>query len=159
MTEDEKFMTLAIQKAREAYARGDYAIGAVIVENGKVVANGGNRVKTKRDSTKHVELEIIQYVVGTKLGTESGTYLEDCTLYSTHEPCPMCACAAHWAKVKRIVFGVTINDIHLYTDEKAYYKWRVVPIKCKETFKGQIKGGVLKQECLKLLRLPKIKHV
>ncbi|HXZ42082.1 MAG TPA: nucleoside deaminase, partial [Terriglobales bacterium] len=91
-----KFMQLAIAEAKRARDRGDYAIGAVItrVADGRevVIASAGNRVKTSGSSIKHVELETLKYV-----SSGYGRYLTEFVLYTTHEPCAMCAGACVWA--------------------------------------------------------------
>ena len=83
-----KFMQLAIEEAKRARDRGDYAIGAaitrVIGKREVVIASAGNRVKTSGSSIKHVELETLKYV-----SSGYGRYLPDFVLYSTHEPCAM----------------------------------------------------------------------
>jgi tRNA(Arg) A34 adenosine deaminase TadA len=93
-----KFMQLAIAEAKRARDRGDYAIGAVITQlignREVVIASAGNRVKTSGSSIKHVELETLKYVC-----SGYGRYLPDFVLYSTHEPCAMCAGACVWSKV------------------------------------------------------------
>ena len=146
-------MEIAIAEAKKALKRGDYSIGACIVdENGEVIVSGGNRVKTKRDSTKHIELELIQYAVGTKFGN----YLDGCTLYSTHEPCPMCSGASVWAKLSGIVFGNPIDSFKEFTDPKAYYKWRYIDIPCELVVEGQgieVVGGFMAEECKELFKL------
>src|SRR5678815_4355041 len=100
-----KFMELAIAEAKRAGARGDYPIGAVITRlTGKrevVIASAGNRVKTSGSSIKHVERETLKYV-----SSGYGRYLPDFVLYSTHEPCAMCAGACVWSKIGAVVFGV-----------------------------------------------------
>src|SRR6185369_564806 len=92
-----KFMQLAIAEAKRARDRGDYPIGAVITRltgRGQVViASAGNRVKTSGSSIKHVELEMLKYV-----SSGYGRYLPDFVLYSTHEPCAMCAGACVWSR-------------------------------------------------------------
>jgi tRNA(adenine34) deaminase len=104
-----KFMQLAIAEAKRARDRGDYPIGAVITRLiGKrevVIASAGNRVKTSGSSIKHVELETLKYV-----SSGYGRYLPDFVLYSTHEPCAMCAGACVWSKIGAVVFGVSQED-------------------------------------------------
>ena len=99
-----KFMQLAIAEAKRARDRGDYPIGAVITRViGKrevVIASAGNRVKTSGSSIKHVGLETLKYV-----SSGYGRYLPDFALYSTHEPCAMCAGACVWSKIGAVVFG------------------------------------------------------
>jgi len=151
-----QFMELALVEARLAGDRGDYPIGAVITRvTGKgevVIANAGNRVKTSGSSIKHVELETLKYV-----SSGYGRYLPDFVLYSTHEPCAMCAGACVWSRIGGVVYGVSQNDIDAYggkhgTDE---YKWRVCLIPCQFVFeKGNhsisVVGGFLRKECQKL---------
>jgi len=88
-----KFMQLAIAEAKRARDRGDYPIGAVVtrVTEGRevVIASAGNRVKTSGSSIKHVELETLKYV-----SSGYGRYLTEFVLYTTHEPCAMCAGAS-----------------------------------------------------------------
>ena len=135
-----KFMQLAIAEAKRARDRGDYPIGAVITRViGKrevVIASAGNRVKTSGSSIKHVELETLKYV-----SSGYGRYLPDFVLYSTHEPCAMCAGACVWSKIGAVVFGVSQEDITAYgkkhgTEE---FKWRACLISCKFVLE---KGGL-----------------
>jgi tRNA(adenine34) deaminase len=97
---------LAIAEAKRARDRGDYAIGAVItrVTHGRevVIASAGNRVKTSGSSIKHVELETLKYV-----SSGYGRYLTEFVLYTTHEPCAMCAGACVWARIGAVVYGVS----------------------------------------------------
>jgi len=99
-----KFMQLAIAEAKRARDRGDYAIGAVITQlignREVVIASAGNRVKTSGSSIKHVERETLKYV-----SSGYGRYLPDFVLYSTHEPCAMCAGACVWSKIGAVVFA------------------------------------------------------
>ncbi|MCC6639417.1 nucleoside deaminase, partial [Candidatus Falkowbacteria bacterium] len=146
----------AIRQAKMAYKRGDYPIGACIVRDGEIVAAAGNRVKTKGDSTKHIELVLIQYVVG----MQHGPYISDCVLYTTHEPCPMCAGAAVWAKVGAIVYGNRIKDFQKHEATKKDYKWRTIDIPARAVVKGlgiNVYGPFMNKECQKLFDLTK-KH-
>jgi tRNA(adenine34) deaminase len=153
-----KFMQLAIAEAERARDRGDYAIGAVITRvvgrREVVIASAGNRVKTSGSSIKHVGLETLKYV-----SSGYGRYLPDFVLYSTHEPCAMCAGACVWSKIGAVVFGVSQEDITAYgkrhgTEE---FKWRACLISCKFVLE---KGGLhipvfdsfLRLECRKLFR-------
>jgi tRNA(Arg) A34 adenosine deaminase TadA len=151
-----KFMQLAIAEAKRARDRGDYAIGAVITQlignREVVIASAGNRVKTSGSSIKHVELEMLKYVC-----SGYGRYLQDFVLYSTHEPCAMCAGACVWSKIGAVVFGVSQEDITAYgkkhgTEE---FKWRACLISCKFVFeKGNLQipivGSFLRSDCQKL---------
>ncbi len=119
-----KFMELAIAEAKRAGDRGDYPIGAVITRlTGKrevVIASAGNRVKTSGSSIKHVELETLKYV-----SSGYGRYLPDFVLYSTHEPCAMCAGACVWSRIGAVVYGVSQEDIAAYGRKKRYGRLQV----------------------------------
>src|ERR1700751_3086842 len=151
-----KFMQLAIAEAKRARDRGDYAIGAVIThvtdESELVIANAGNRVKTSGSSIKHVELETLEYV-----SSGYGRYLTEFVLYTTHEPCAMCAGACVWARIGAVVYGVSQEDIAAYGQKRGTeeYKWRACLISCEFVFKKgnhniPVTGGFLRQECQKL---------
>lgn len=145
-TPQRKFMNHAIKEANLAYERGDYPIGACIVKNGKIIASSGNRGKTKDDSTRHPELELIQYVVG----MHTGPYLEDCVLYTTHEPCPMCSGACVWSKIGGIVYGSSIEDFKPHTNTENKFKWRIIDIPCRtitENTDIAVFGPYMQKEC------------
>ena len=105
-TEDAKFMQMAIDLSIENIDTGGGPFGAVIVRNGEVIATGANRVVPNADPTAHAEVMAIRNAC-TKLGTFQ---LNDCTIYSSCEPCPMCLSALYWAGVKRICYGNTKDD-------------------------------------------------
>ena len=119
-------MQKAIEVAKESAKKGDYALGAVIVKGDKIIAMGANNAKHENDPTVHGEIVAIRNACK-KLN--SG-YLEGCILYTTHEPCPMCASAAIWAKMEGIVFGAFVKD----ADQKQgkNFSWRQINISCKE---------------------------
>lgn len=93
-------MAQALAEAEAAFARGEVPVGAVIVRGGEVIARTGNRVEELGDPTAHAEMLAIRQA--TALG---GKRLEDCDLYVTLEPCPMCAAAISLARVRRLYFG------------------------------------------------------
>ena len=84
-------MRSAIELAKESSTEGDYALAAVIIKNGELVGTGKTRLKHEADPTAHAEIVAIRDACQ-KLGSR---FLNDCVLYTTHEPCPMCASAAH----------------------------------------------------------------
>lgn len=98
---DEKYMKEALKQARKAYAIKEVPIGCVIVYNGKIIARGYNRRNTDKNTLAHAELLAIR-----KASRVLGDWrLEDCTMYITLEPCPMCAGAIVQARIPRVVVG------------------------------------------------------
>ena len=97
----EHYMRLALQQAEAAMDEDEVPVGAVIVCGGQVVAEGRNQREQLQDPTAHAEMIAI-----TQAAASLGSWrLEDCTLYVTLEPCPMCAGAIVQARVPRVVFG------------------------------------------------------
>ncbi|MFQ6088663.1 MAG: nucleoside deaminase [Candidatus Methanofastidiosia archaeon] len=103
---DEKFMRLAIDKAREGIRNGQTPFGACIVKDGKIISCVHNMVWESTDITAHAEIYVIRDACK-KLNTID---LSGCVIYSTCEPCLMCFSACHWAKISRIVYGARIED-------------------------------------------------
>jgi tRNA(adenine34) deaminase len=97
------FMDLALQQARAAAARGEVPVGAVLVDgaNGQVVARAGNETRALNDPTAHAEMLVIRRAAA-ELGQER---LGGCDLYVTLEPCPMCAAAISFARLRRLYYG------------------------------------------------------
>ena len=93
-------MDLALEQARAAQAVGEVPIGCVIVRDGQVIAQAGNRTISDRDPTAHAELLAIRAAAA--LGSER---LTDCDLYVTLEPCAMCAAAIAFARIRRLYYG------------------------------------------------------
>jgi len=98
---DEKFMREALREAGYALAEDEVPIGAVIVCNGRVIAKGHNMTERLNDPTAHAEM----IAITSATEATGGKYLNDCTLYVTVEPCPMCAGALAWAQIGRVVYG------------------------------------------------------
>ena len=101
METDERYMQEALREAREAGEEKEIPIGAVIVCRGPIIARGHNMVERLQDPSAHAEM------IALTAATEAlgGKYLNDCTIYVTVEPCPMCAAALNWAQIGRIVWG------------------------------------------------------
>ena len=97
----EYFMRLALAEAEAAFAEDEVPIGAVIVRDGRVIASAHNQREQLRDPTAHAEMIAI-----TQAAQQMASWrLEDCTLYVTLEPCPMCAGAILQARVPTVVYG------------------------------------------------------
>ena len=101
MTEQERYMSEALVLAREAAAAGEVPVGCVIVREGEVVGRGRNRREEKQSTASHAEMEAIAQA-NQRLGTWR---LDDCELYVTLEPCPMCAGAILNARIRRVWYG------------------------------------------------------
>ncbi len=98
---DERYMQEALREARQAGAEGEVPIGGVVVCGGRIIARAHNLTERLTDVTAHAEMQLI----GMAADFLGGKYLNDCTLYVTVEPCPMCAAALAWAQLGRLVYG------------------------------------------------------
>lgn len=118
-------MDLALEEAGRAAERGEVPVGAVIVRDGVVLARAGNRALADKDPTAHAEILAIR-AAATALGSER---LVDCDLYVTLEPCPMCAGAISFARIRRLYFGAADpkggavdNGVRLYGDATCHHR-------------------------------------
>ena len=134
---DQKYMREALAEAKLALADGEIPIGAVVVCKGRIIGRGHNMTERLNDPTAHAEM------IAITAATEAlgGKYLEDCTLYVTVEPCPMCAGALNWAQVPRIVYGAP--------DPK-----RGSTLFSPSLFhpKTTLSGGILQEDCATLMK-------
>jgi len=103
-----EFMALALEEARRGIENDDGGpFGAVIVLDGKVISKAHNEVLKRNDPTAHAEILAIR-----EASSILGRYdLSDCEIYSTSEPCPMCFSAIFWARIKKLVYGTTREDV------------------------------------------------
>jgi tRNA(adenine34) deaminase len=136
------YMDLALGAAEEATARGDWPTGSVIVLDSEVVGRGQNRQVSLNDITVHAETDALRDAFR-RLGKTS---LEGATLYTTMEPCPMCAEAMRMARITRLVLGLRHQDLNrvdlgTYSIE-AYCKMLAWPL--------EVVSGVRHKECLEL---------
>ena len=135
--EDEFYMQQALMEARAARDEGEIPIGAVIVCNGHTVAKAHNTTERLNDVTAHAEMVAFTAAANT-LGSK---YLTNCTLYVTVEPCPMCAGAAGWTQIGRIVYGAP--------DSKRGFEQLGHKMLHPKT---EVVGGVLEEECATLMK-------
>ncbi len=98
---DKKFMKEALLEAQKAYEKGEVPVGAVIVKNSQIISRGHNLREQKQNALSHAEIEAINSACKT-LGSWR---LEDCELYVTLEPCPMCTGAIINSRIKTVIFG------------------------------------------------------
>lgn len=137
---ESSFMVAALQQAKKAYDIGEVPVGAVIVLNGEIIATGYNKRETRQSSLHHAELEAIA-----KACEVLGRWrLNDCTLYVTLEPCPMCTGGIINSRIKKVVFGAY--------DEKAGSMGTVINL-CTLGYNHTptIIGGYMEKECRELL--------
>lgn len=101
MEDNEKYMREALREAQAAFEEDEVPVGAVVVCRGRIIARGHNMTERLHDPTAHAEM------IALTAATEAigGKYLNDCTLYVTVEPCPMCAAALCWAQLGGLVYG------------------------------------------------------
>ncbi len=134
------FMKQALNEAKMAYMKGEVPVGAVIVRDGEVIASSHNMRIQKRNALSHAEIECIndacKYLRNWRL--------DDCDMYVTLEPCPMCAGAIINARIRKLVFGAY--------DQRAGCIDSVVNL-CDLPFnhKPEIYGGIMEDQCKKLM--------
>lgn len=133
---DEHFMKLAFQQAELALEQDEIPIGAIIVQNKKVIAKAFNQTEQLGDATAHAEMIAITAAMNF-LGSK---YLKDCTLYVTIEPCMMCGGAIDHAHIKRVVYGAK--------DEKKGFTVYQPPVLNK---KIDIVSAIMEDECGNIL--------
>jgi len=96
-------MSIALDEAKEAAARGEVPVGAVIVRDDEIISRAGNQILENKDPTAHAEI-VVMRLAARELGRER---LFDCDLYVTLEPCTMCAGAISLARIRRLYFGAS----------------------------------------------------
>lgn len=137
LLEDEKWMREALIEAELAKEEKEVPVGAVVVQAGKIIGRGRNRVETLKDPTAHAEI----IAITSACNTLGDWRLNESTLYVTLEPCPMCAGAILVSRIKRCVFGA--KDMSLGSLGSVY------SIKSPEI---NITSGILESECKALLK-------
>jgi tRNA(adenine34) deaminase len=133
---DEYYMGKALEQARKGASEGEIPIGAVIVCQGKIIARGHNLTETLKDTTAHAEMLSIT----TATNFLGGKYLNDCTIYVTVEPCPMCAAALAWSQIARVVYGAP--------DSKRGYSLFSPSLLHPKT---EVTKGVMEKECSEIV--------
>lgn len=136
------FMSLALAEARKAAARGEVPIGAVIVRDGVVLAADGNRTLELNDPTAHAETLAIR----TACATLQSQRLPECDLYVTLEPCPMCAAAISFARIRRLYYaapdpkgGAVESGVRFYSQPTCHHA-------------PDVYGGIAESESADMLR-------
>jgi len=134
----EYFMREALKEAQKAFSKDEVPIGAVVECNGQIISRAHNLTETLHDPTAHAEMQAITAATNF-LG---GKYLNQCTLYVTVEPCPMCAGAMFWAQVGKLVYGAP--------DPKRGFTTIAGGILHPKTITSK---GILENECANLVKM------
>lgn len=137
------FMDEALAEARLAAAAGEVPVGAVVVKDDRIVARGRNRTLEKSDPTAHAEIEAIR-AAGAVLGSQR---LIDCDLWVSLEPCPMCAGAISFARIRRLYYGAgdpkggaVDNGVRLYASPTCHHAPEVYSGMAEEEAAELLKG-------------------
>lgn len=134
-------MRLALEAALGSKKNGDVPFGAAVVRGNEIITTTVNSEHTDHDVTHHAELKAVSEA-SSILGTRN---LSDCTIYSTVEPCPMCAGAIFHSCMQRVVYGMSRDDlVHLFR-ERHIRLWHLAD---DWHYKPEITGGVLKNEVI-----------
>jgi tRNA(Arg) A34 adenosine deaminase TadA len=142
---DLRFMRVAIDVARKARDKGNHPFGAVLVdEQGHILMEAENTVVTEKDCTGHAETNLMRQA-SRKYDSD---FLARCTLYTSTEPCPMCAGAIFWGNVRRVVYGLSEEGLYEMIGEDAE---EVLYLPCRELLgKGEkpieVIGPILEEE-------------
>jgi tRNA(adenine34) deaminase len=138
----EKFMFEAFKLAEKAYSEGEIPVGAIVVYQNRIIGKGYNQVELLKDPTAHAEM----LAISAACATLQKKYLTGCSLYVTLEPCSMCAGAAVWSKLDRIIFGAM--------DEKAGGCGTMFNITENSALNHRIEiiQGVMEYDCQYLLK-------
>ena len=132
---DQYFMEQAIMVAKEGMKHNGGPFGAVVVKANKIIGMGSNLVTNNNDPTAHAEVVAIRNACQAL----SRFHLEDCTLYSTCEPCPMCLAAIYWARIPRIYFASNRYDAkHAGFDDAWIYEECCLPVENRQVVTQQI---------------------
>ena len=136
----EDYMNQALTLAREAAAHGEVPVGCVIVRNGEIVGRGRNQREEKQAAVSHAEMEAIAQA-NAALGSWR---LDECDLYVTLEPCPMCAGAILNARIRRVYYGARDEVMGACGGVLNLFMERF-------PFRPALVGGILKDECRAVL--------
>lgn len=127
---DTDYMKQALIEAQKAYDEDEVPIGAIVVCKGRIIARAHNLTEMLNDVTAHAEMQAIT-AAATTIG---GKYLNECTLYVTVEPCPMCAGAIAWSQLGKLVYGASDEKrgYNRYSPDVLHPKTEVVKGVCAD---------------------------
>ncbi|MCG8567637.1 MAG: nucleoside deaminase [Desulfobacterales bacterium] len=142
---DKQFIRAAFDVARKAREKGNEPFGAILVDpKGNILLESENTITTNRDCTGHAEAGLMRRATQ----AHDGEFLAQCTLYTSTEPCPMCAGAIFWGNVRRVVYGLSEEGLYdiIGTDSE-----EVLFLPCREVFQRgrkpiEVVGPLLEDE-------------
>jgi len=135
--DDEYYMRIALNEAKDALEKDEIPIGAIVVANDRIIAKAHNLTELLNDVTAHAEMQAITAAAN----TIGGKYLKNCTMYITVEPCQMCAGALYWSRISKVVYGAGDN------------KRGFTVMGGKLHPKTEVVQGILEAECSDLMKL------
>lgn len=141
----ERFMSVALERARRGLAAGEPPVGACLVRDGEVIAALNNAVIGELDVTAHAEIRVIRAACHRLRSLD----LTGCQLFVTVEPCPMCLSACHYASIAHVVYGARLADMHAVTGrELMSLRTDVI---ASPSVNLRLTGDCLRDECRALL--------
>lgn len=143
MKMDEEFMKIAIKEANKSLE--PIKCGAVVAKDGKVMSKSCNSQRASNNAFAHAEINVI-IKAGKKLKNKN---LEGCTIYCTHEPCIMCLSAISFAKIKKLVYGVPLNEI---SPKEKLIGIDIDDFLAKSPQKIKVVKNFMKEECGELIK-------
>ena len=135
--DDEYYMRIALNEAKDALEKDEIPIGAIVVANDRIIAKAHNLTELLNDVTAYAEMQAITAAANTM----GGKYLKNCTMYITVEPCQMCAGALYWSRISKVVYGAGDN------------KRGFTVMGGKLHPKTEVVQGILEAECSDLMKL------
>src|SRR5690606_20607885 len=136
--QNEKFLRMAIDLARDNAGHGGRPFGAVLVKDGAVIATGVNRILSTNDPTAHAELSAIREA-SAKLGSPR---LDGCTVYASGQPCPMCLAAIHLTGIREVVYAYSNSDAQPFgLSSAAVYAQLALPLEQQSIVISQMPMG------------------
>jgi tRNA(Arg) A34 adenosine deaminase TadA len=146
---DRSFLQRAIDISRHAlYDEGKTPFGAIVVVAGEIVGEGTSSVIELLDPTAHAEVMALRHA-GTKLQRH---LFEDGTMYASSEPCPMCLVACYWARIPRLVFGATSDDVATWGFEDLQLYRELTYPRGQRSLREEAAGDVLHEQATSVLK-------
>lgn len=150
MENEKNYIRIAIETAKESKNKGNLPFGCILVnKEGKVILSGENTINTDNDCLAHAEINLIREAC--KLYDYS--YLNDCSIYTSDEPCPMCTSAIYWSGIGKLVYGLSKTEYYKIVgkdDPNWVFEMPTRDLLAKGGRKVEVIGPLLEQEASKL---------